>query len=524
MLRRKKKTEKPGAVMQVLLIGRMNVHKRRVFLTCFFTLVLGLCGEQVHGQWRVAYYDARYSANWAMDGASETVRDAFEDVGYAIMDADQLKTFMDARIADGAPSVVVLCRDIAPDTVVESNSPDCTLRKYLDAGGKVVFYADVPFWNVAHADGTQTRYKEAGCASILGISGTTYADDWVNGDHGTVAITSEGAEWGLTETWTSSRWVPVDQVDTVLAADNAGYASAWVKHFAPGDTTGGFVRVWDIWMDADTIPNVEDLIRVAEYGLPYNPANVDFNGDYRVDIEDLLMLIEYWGTDDPLYNVAPTVGSDAVVDVQDLKVLMSYWGWELFDPHLIAHWKLDQTEGMFAVDSVGDHDGIVLGNALWHPEAGQVDGALELDGTTFVVADRILSPSDGPFSALAWVKGGAPGQVILSQESGSDWLAIDTESGGLMTAVAPPESRNATGPLVSDAVIADDLWHRIALVWDGSTRSLYVDGTLVAADEQDSLVLCWGHLQIGCGTDKAPGSFFTGLIDELRIYDRAVAP
>ena len=116
------------------------------------------------------------------------------------------------------------------------------------------------------------------------------------------------------------------------------------------------------------------------------------------------------------------------------------------------------------------------------------------------------------------------GQVIISQDSGSEWLAIDAESGGLMTAVAPPPARKPVGPLVSNAVVTDGLWHRIALVWDGTSRSLYVDGTLAATDEQSSLVSCTGGLNIGCGSDQSPDTFFSGLIDDVRIYNRAVRP
>ena len=144
--------------------------------------------------------------------------------------------------------------------------------------------------------------------------------------------------------------------------------------------------------------------------------------------------------------------------------------------------------------------------------------------STLVVTDHILSPADGSFSVLAWIQGGTPGQVIVSQDSGSDWLAINAESAGLMTAIAPPKSRKPVGPLVSEAAITDGLWHRIALVWDGTSRSLYVDGTLVAADEQGGLVPCTGGLNIGCGSDMSPSTFFTGLIDDVRIYNRAVGP
>jgi len=45
-----------------------------------------------------------------------------------------------------------------------------------------------------------------------------------------------------------------------------------------------------------------------------------------------------------------------------------------------------------------------------------------------------------------------------------------------------------------------------------------------AGDEQDSLEANNGGLYIGCGADQSPDSFFTGLIDDVRIYNRAVHP
>ncbi len=105
-------------------------------------------------QERAAYWDSRYRTNWASGADSNAVRDGLSAAGYTILNADQLKTWMNARIADKKLSVVVFCRDNAPDTVVETVDANCTLRKYLDAGGKIVLYADIPFWDIAHADGT----------------------------------------------------------------------------------------------------------------------------------------------------------------------------------------------------------------------------------------------------------------------------------------------------------------------------------------------------------------------------------
>ena len=216
---------------------------------------------------------------------------------------------------------------------------------------------------------------------------------------------------------------------------------------------------------------------------------------------------------------------DGVVGVEDLKVLAEYVGKDVVDPTLIAHWALDETDGDTAPDSAGGNDGTLLGNPVWNPEGGTVDGALGLDGVEdHIVTDSVLNPADGPFSVLAWIKGGAPGQVIVSQVEGVSWLLIDASTGTLAAELIPPPKRTAVPPLVSDVVVTDDMWHRVAFVWDGASRCLYVDDTLVAIDEQEKLAGSEGGLHIGCDKDMAPGSFFTGLIDDVRVYHRAVRP
>jgi hypothetical protein len=239
-----------------------------IYLTFFFTLVLGLTAGQAWGQYRAAYWDQRYWTSWADEEVTIDVRDAFQTVGYEILNADEIKSWMDARIADHEASVVVFCRDVAPVTVIEWQSPDCTLRKYLDAGGKIVWYSDIPLYYQGLSDGSTIWWGGGGCANILGITGV----DWTNTTNSEVTLTDGGIDWGLTKTWRSERWTPADQVDIVLASDIAGNAAAWVKHFVPGDTTGGFIRVWDIDVSPDNRPGFEDLLAVAEYGLGSSPC------------------------------------------------------------------------------------------------------------------------------------------------------------------------------------------------------------------------------------------------------------
>ena len=51
-----------------------------------------------------------------------------------------------------------------------------------------------------------------------------------------------------------------------------------------------------------------------------------------------------------------------------------------------------------------------------------------------------------------------------------------------------------------------------------------MDGVVVAQDVHDGVKSAFGRLNIGCGKDLAPGTFGSGLIDDVRLYNRAVKP
>jgi hypothetical protein len=239
-------------------------------------------------------------------------------------------------------------------------------------------------------------------------------------------------------------------------------------------------------------------------------------------------LIEHWKGSDPRFDIAPPPNGDGVVNDSDLDALLYYWltdrsnWWSDFG--LIAHWKLDEIEGTVAYDSADVNDGILNGDPLWQPGGGQVAGALEFDGIDdYVNTPFVLNPADGKFSVFAWIKGGAPGQAVLSQMGGGRWLCADPSEGNLMTELKAA-GRVVTQPLVSEFVVTDGNWHRIGFVWDGSNRTLYADDVEVAKDTQAYLAGSENDLYIGTGKAMEPGSFFSGLIDDVRIYNRAVIP
>jgi hypothetical protein len=249
---------------------------------------------------------------------------------------------------------------------------------------------------------------------------------------------------------------------------------------------------------------------------------VDLNGDGAVDAADLCSVVNHWGMDEPSCDVGPAPWGDGNIDVNDLTVVAEHLFEEVNDPTLAAYWALDETDGATAYDSVSGNEDIVVGGALWQPTGGVVGGALELDG----VDDCIITtfgpnPAEGPFSIFAWIKGGSPGQAVISEPMGTNWLMADSE-GKLITELRSPG--RASAPMLSQEVITDGLWHRVGLVWDGSQRLLCVDDITVAEDTQNGLEIFNSGLYIGVGQDRAAGSFFSGLIDEIRVYNRAVKP
>ena len=66
----------------------------------------------------------------------------------------------------------------------------------------------------------------------------------------------------------------------------------------------------------------------------------------------------------------------------------------------------------------------------------------------------------------------------------------------------------------------------MSFVWDGSCRYLYVDGAEVANDTAPLSDLTGGEggLYFAAGSTLSPSTFWSGLIDDIRIYNRVVSP
>lgn len=340
-------------------------------------------------------------------------------------------------------------------------------------------------------------------------------------------------------------WSPANEPGNVWTRQQAGNPPYFTKdNGADGGISGSVSPItytFDLLVESGTPFDVYELV----FAVPGRRSGVriyqeehfyievirpqfDFNDDGIVDGADVFMLVEHWHTDNPRFDIAPAPSGDGIVDVLDLVLLSEH----LFEDYrLAAHWKLDEAEGAIAGDSIGGKDGMLVGAPLWQPSIGHTDGALEFDGVDdFVSTGFTLNPVEESFTVLAWIKGGAPGQIIVSQTdvtsgrntvTGSTWLGADLADGRLITTLM----ESPFGPLGSETVITDGQWRHIGLVYDvdALSRHLYVDGVEVAADANPvGGVASEGGLYFGVGRNLEQGSFFSGLIDDIRVYPLAL--
>jgi hypothetical protein len=353
--------------------------RKRIYPTLFVLALAATVGQAADLTWiRAAYFDATYASAWG--GAGNATRDALAAAGYTILNAAELKTWMDARIADKKLSVVVMTMDVVPNTVGETMTASCTIRKYLDAGGKVVWYADWPFYYVSDATATRTTWGGAGATAVLGFNAATGPNDSMN----VVTFTPDGIKWGLTQTWQSQRPTSptVTPNLTVLAKDNASNAAAWVKHYLPNDKFRGFVR----FRDTSGQANVEDIIRVAEYIDAKASAPQPADGATNVNMPLLQWAASSFALFHNVYvGTTPELTEADLAGAKQMFTMLYYL--KGLEPGTTYYWRVDEVEA----------DGTVRTGDVWKftvtPKTAW--GAKPGDGGAYVAPDVTLEWSAG---------------------------------------------------------------------------------------------------------------------------------
>lgn len=200
---------------------------------------------------------------------------------------------------------------------------------------------------------------------------------------------------------------------------------------------------------------------------------------------------------------------------------------------LVGHWTFDEGIGVTAHDSSGSNfDGAFVGSAAWSA-GGRFGSALDLTGGGFVNMGNVLDLT-GSFTVSGWAQTRASGgMAVVANHRGEIIkgyiLAINDIGDGVGGAGGRAHFYKAypTSPL-STTKVADGEWHLLTGVYDqtSATMSIYIDGVLegtaVGATTPSYATSDFLVGGITNNTDVNQG-FYTGLIDDVRVYDHALS-
>ena len=186
---------------------------------------------------------------------------------------------------------------------------------------------------------------------------------------------------------------------------------------------------------------------------------------------------------------------------------------------LVAWYTLDDGSGTIVSDSSGlGNNGVVNGGAAW--TTGKVGGALifdGIDGSVTVPHVNGLLAGNTAHTVTAWVN-------VTSLPSNRAWiLLLGNEGTGahhwLINSSEVAQLGVWNGGQVFPTLPVGQ-WKHIAVTFDGARLAWYVDGVLVGSSaatfDLEGMPLTLGEQHLGENN-------FNGMVDDVRIYNRALA-
>ncbi len=211
----------------------------------------------------------------------------------------------------------------------------------------------------------------------------------------------------------------------------------------------------------------------------------------------------------------------------------------LRDDGLIAHWKLDESGGTVANDSVGSNIGFASGGVVFG-SAGKVGLAAQFDGVNdYIDAGDFTAEKATNFSYSTWVNllgiadlaGDARPIAGIGRNSDmfhNSLLTIGDWAGANDERIKLAWYDGSWHDYYSVSEVPLTGWHHIAVTYDGAKVRFYLNGTL--NDDTDNLTTnlpVGGGMKFRIGTrEGAIGSSayaFAGMLDDIRYYNRVLS-
>lgn len=198
---------------------------------------------------------------------------------------------------------------------------------------------------------------------------------------------------------------------------------------------------------------------------------------------------------------------------------------------LVGHWTMD---GPDVTDKVYDRSGnsnngyYYAGATSSAKKIGKMGQALNFSGSQSIeVSDHATLDINGNGTIAAWIKRSQTGTwdaVLAKGDTDVDAdnnynLEISNTDG--VTCTIGNGAGGAT--ILHSGGSVDTNWHHVACVWNGSTIRTYLDGVELGFDTQ-TVTPAGNAAFLGIGEWGVGGDFMDGLLDDVRLYNRALTP
>ena len=193
---------------------------------------------------------------------------------------------------------------------------------------------------------------------------------------------------------------------------------------------------------------------------------------------------------------------------------------------LVLALGFNEATGILASDSSGAANHGTVREAQF--VAGRFGNALSFDGVNdwVTVADSASLDLSNTMTLEAWVNPRTVDnwQTLLLKE-GAGTMAYELYSNNDVNRPAAyfTGTNGTIRAVTGTAALAVGTWTHLAVTYDGANMRLYVNGILVRTTARTGAMIATdGVLHIG-GNQVWGGEFFSGLIDDMRIYNRALS-
>jgi hypothetical protein len=282
------------------------------------------------------------------------------------------------------------------------------------------------------------------------------------------------------------------------------------------------------------------VVAIDDENIPSEPStgtfeismlSCDLNNDKIISLPDFSKMAEWWmsACSGPGWCGGADFNRSGETNIYDLLYFTEHWLRIGEDINLVGYWKFNETGGTTASDSSGyGNSGTLINGPNWTG-----NGALSFDGINDYV--EVLDSASLTFNS----------KITLSV-----WILLNEDSIRFMKIIINPSSAVSEDPwenycidlrrknprfMISSGTsgtwhgaydttngspLAVGVWYHLAGTYDGSTMILYVNGQPTESLAV-SLPIGNNNLPVFIGS-RGGVDGFTGLIDDVRIYNRAL--